>query len=118
MLQIGDKKVYLSPVMDLLNREIISYSLSTDLILWQIRERLEGLFDKLSTEATPIFHSDQSWQYQRTEYQQLLSKHNITQSIQKTIVWITGLREIFSVDLKLKCSVWRNLKILMFLFMN
>ena len=45
--KVGDEKVYLSPVMDLFNREIISYSISTSPNLWQIREMLEGLFEKL-----------------------------------------------------------------------
>ena len=81
--KIGDKKVYLSPVMDLFNREIISYSISTSPNLWQIREMLDGLFKKLPADATPIFHSDQGWQYQHAEYQRLLAEHNITQSMSR-----------------------------------
>ena len=81
--KVGDEKVYLSPVMDLFNREIISYSISTSPNLWQIREMLDGLFAKLPTDATPIFHSDQGWQYQHAEYQRLLAKHNITQSMSR-----------------------------------
>ena len=45
--KIGDEKVYLSPVMDMFNREIISYSLSTNPNLQQIRDMLNGLFAKL-----------------------------------------------------------------------
>ena len=81
--KIGDEKVYLSPVMDLFNREIVSYSISTSPNLWQIREMLDGLFEKLPSDATPIFHSDQGWQYQHTEYQRLLAEHNITQSMSR-----------------------------------
>ena len=81
--KIGDEKVYLSPVMDLFNREIISYSISTSPNLWQIREMLAGLFEKLPADATPIFHSDQGWQYQHAEYQRLLAEHNITQSMSR-----------------------------------
>ena len=44
---------------------------------------LKGLFDKLPTDARPIFHSDQGWQYQHHEYQQLLKEHNITQSMSR-----------------------------------
>ena len=78
----GDK-VYLSPVMDLYNREIVSYSISLSPNLWQIREMLSGLFDKLPADARPIFHSDQGWQYQHVEYQRLLKEHNITQSMSR-----------------------------------
>ena len=81
--KVGNEKVYLSPVMDLFNKEIISYSISLNPNLCQIREMLNGLFAKLPADARPIFHSDQGWQYQHTEYQRLLSEHNITQSMSR-----------------------------------
>ncbi len=81
--KVCDDKVYLSPVMDLYNREIVSYSISLSPNLWQIREMLSGLFDKLPADARPIFHSDQGWQYQHVEYQRLLKEHNITQSMSR-----------------------------------
>ena len=81
--KVCDSKVYLSPVMDLYNREIVSYSISLSPNLWQIREMLNGLFDKLPNDAKPIFHSDQGWQYQHAEYQRLLTEHNITQSMSR-----------------------------------
>ena len=80
---VCDEKVYLSPVMDLFNREIVSYSISTSPNLEQVREMLNGLFKKLPKNAKPIFHSDQGWQYQHTEYQRLLDEHNITQSMSR-----------------------------------
>ncbi len=81
--KVCDEKIYLSPVMDLFNREIISYSISLSPNLEQVREMLNGLFDKLPADATPLFHSDQGWQYQHAEYQRLLKKHNITQSMSR-----------------------------------
>ncbi len=81
--KVGDTKVYLSPVMDLYNREIVSYSVSLSPNLEQIREMLNGLFNKLPDDATPVFHSDQGWQYQHAEYQRLLAEHNITQSMSR-----------------------------------
>ena len=80
---VCNEKVYLSPVMDLFNREIVSYSISLSPNLWQIREMLDGLFKKLPQNARPIFHSDQGWQYQHKEYQRSLSEHNITQSMSR-----------------------------------
>lgn len=44
---------------------------------------VNGLFDKLPDDATPLFHSDQGWQYQHAEYQRLLAEHNITQSMSR-----------------------------------
>ena len=81
--KVCDEKVYLSPIMDLFNREIVSYSISLSPNLEQVREMLNGLFKKLPDEATPIFHSDQGWQYQHAEYQRLLYEHNITQSMSR-----------------------------------
>ena len=80
---VCDEKVYLSPVLDLFNNEVISYSISRSPNLEQIREMLNGLFEKLPAGATPIFHSDQGWQYQHAEYQRLLAEHNITQSMSR-----------------------------------
>ena len=80
---VCDEKVYLSPVLDLFNNEIVSYSISTSPNLEQVREMLNGLFAKLPADATPIFHSDQGWQYQHAEYQRLLAEHNIIQSMSR-----------------------------------
>ena len=80
---VCNAKVYLSPVMDLFNREIVSYSISLSPNFNQIREMLDGLFKKLPADARPIFHSDQGWQYQHAEYQRLLIGHNITQSMSR-----------------------------------
>ena len=81
--KVGNEKVYLSPVMDLYNREIISYSVSLHPDLEQIREMLKELTTKLPKGATPLFHSDQGWQYQHAEFQKYLQKHNITQSMSR-----------------------------------
>lgn len=80
---VCEEKVYLSPVLDLFNNEVVSYSISTSPNLEQIREMLNGLFEKLPADATPIFHSDQGWQYQHAEYQRLLAEHNIIQSMSR-----------------------------------
>lgn len=89
-------KVYLSAVMDLCNREIISYSISLHPGLWQVREMSSGLFEKLPKNATPLFHSDQGWQYQHSEYQRLLKEHNTSKVCkEKVIVWITELWKFF-----------------------
>ena len=101
--KIGDEKVYLSPVLDMFNREIISYSISTSPNLQQVRDMLNGLFEKLPTDARPLFHSDQGWQYQHAEYQQLLAKHNIAQSMsRKGNCMDNGIMENFFGKLKVE----------------
>ena len=101
--KIGDEKVYLSPVLDMFNREIISYSISTSPNLQQVRDMLTGLFEKLPTDARPLFHSDQGWQYQHAEYQRLLAEHNITQSMsRKGNCMDNGIMENFFGRLKVE----------------
>ena len=80
---VCNEKVYLSPVMDLYNREIISYSISKSPSFLQTREMLQGLFEKLPKEAKPLLHSDQGWQYQMREFQRMLAEHNIQQSMSR-----------------------------------
>ena len=80
---VCDEKVYLSPVLDMYNNEIISYSISLSPNFTQTKEMLNGLFERLPKDAKPILHSDQGWQYQMKEYQRLLTEHNITQSMSR-----------------------------------
>ena len=81
--KVCNEKVYLSPVLDMYNREILSYSISTSPNFAQTKEMLKGLFARLPKGSRPILHSDQGWQYQMKEYQQLLEEHNITQSMSR-----------------------------------
>ena len=69
--------------MNLHNREIVSCSISLSTDLAQIRELLQGLTDKLPKGATPIFHSDQGWQYRHTEYRRYLKEHDMIQSMSR-----------------------------------
>lgn len=80
---VCNEKVYLSPILDLYNREVISYSISKSPNFWQTREMLKKLFEKLPEHAKPILHSDQGWQYQMKEFQGLLKSYNITQSMSR-----------------------------------
>lgn len=81
--KVCNEKVYLSPIMDLFNREIVAYSISERPTFSQTMEMLNRLFSKLPLTARPFLHSDQGWQYQMKEFQELLKKHNITQSMSR-----------------------------------
>ena len=81
--KVCNEKVYLSPVLDMYNREILSYSISTSPNFAQTKGMLKGLFARLPKGSRPILHSDQGWQYQMKEYQRLLKEHNITQSMSR-----------------------------------
>ena len=80
---VCDEKIYLSPIMDLYNREIISYSISKSPNFNQTREMLNDAFKYINELDKPILHSDQGWQYQMKTYQRLLEEHNIIQSMSR-----------------------------------
>ncbi len=80
---VCDTKVYLSPILDMYNREILSYSISLSPNFYQTRDMLDKLFRVLPDTAKPILHSDQGWQYQQKAYQRILKEHNVTQSMSR-----------------------------------
>ena len=77
------KKLYLSPILDLFNGEIVSYDISTAPALPQVMNMLEKAFAKVKETKGIIFHSDQGWQYQHTYYQKTLKNHGIIQSMSR-----------------------------------
>lgn len=107
--KICNCKVYLSPVLDLFNNEVVSYAVSLSPNLQQVREMLTGLFAKLPDDAKVVFHSDQGWQYQHAEYQRLLKAHNIIQSMsRKGNCMDNGAMESFFGRLKVEMFYGEN----------
>ena len=82
-INIGATKLYLSPILDMFNGEIISYNLSKSPNLEQIYDMLDKAFDKFDNLDGLILHSDQGWQYQHFGYRQRLADHHITQSMSR-----------------------------------
>ena len=76
-------KLYLSPILDLYNGEIISYSISARPILDQVMEMLDKAFEKIPDSTNLIFHSDQGCQYQHKRYQNRLKNKGIRQSMSR-----------------------------------
>lgn len=56
------EKLYLSPILDLYNGEIISYSISNRPVLGQVLDMLDNAFEKIADGTNLILHSDQGWQ--------------------------------------------------------
>lgn len=76
-------KLYLSPVIDLFNLEVVSYEITTRPSFELVRNSIERAIATLPTGSTPIIHSDQGWQYQMQEYQDLLSNNNLIPSMSR-----------------------------------
>lgn len=77
------QKVYLSPILDLYNGEIVSYSVSYHPRFSQIVEMLDKAFAKIPDNTNLILHSDQGWQYQMKPYQRSLAAKGIQQSMSR-----------------------------------
>ena len=80
---VSGKKLYLSPIIDLFNQEIISYELSERPNFNQIKAMLKKSFKKIPNPTNLILHSDQGWQYQMKKYQQLLKNKGVIQSMSR-----------------------------------
>lgn len=81
--KVNGRKLYLSPIIDLFNGEVISYNLSRHPNFNQIADMLAKAFDKIPDNTNLILHSDQGWQYQMKEYQHLLKDKGIRQSMSR-----------------------------------
>lgn len=76
-------KLYLSPILDLYNGEIISYNISDRPTFYQTMDMLDKAFAKIPDGTNLILHSDQGWQYQMKQYQYRLRKKGIIQSMSR-----------------------------------
>mgnify|MGYP003575395080 FL=1 len=80
---VSGKKLYLSPIIDLFNQEIISYKLAERPVFNQVAAMLEKAFRKIPDKTNLTLHSDQGWQYQMKQYQYLLKEKGIKQSMSR-----------------------------------
>jgi putative transposase len=80
---VSGKKLYLSPVIDLYNQEIISYELSESPNFKSVMGMLDKAFKSIGSTQSLLLHSDQGWQYQMKQYQQALQQKGITQSMSR-----------------------------------
>ena len=81
-IPVSSQKLYLSPVLDGYNSEIIAYQLSTSPNLEQVKAMLDQSFTEEHYENT-ILHSDQGWQYQHQYYHQFLEDKGIQPSMSR-----------------------------------
>ena len=80
---VRNQKVYLSPILDMFNGEIISYNISLHPTFDQTMDMLDKAFVKIPDNTGLILHSDQGWQYQMKRYQYRLKEKGIIQSMSR-----------------------------------
>jgi transposase InsO family protein len=80
---VASEKLYLSPIMDLFNGEIIAFSMSKRPVYKMIDDMLKQAFKRLRPSDQPILHSDQGWQYRMSAYQTTLQSKQLVQSMSR-----------------------------------
>lgn len=80
---VAGEKLYLSPVLDLYNGEIVAYDMQRRPQFSMVKNMLKKAFSKLGPLDKPLLHSDQGWQYQMRAYQHQLSERGLTQSMSR-----------------------------------
>ena len=82
---LGEEKLYLSPILDLYNGEIISFGIkkrpTLDLVMEPLNETIE-IIKNHATYRTTI-HSDQGWHYQHNQWVKTLKKNKVFQSMSR-----------------------------------
>ena len=80
---VGGEKLYLSPIIDLFNAEVIAFQTQRRPHYGLVKDMLTQALTRLKPGERPIVHSDQGWQYQMWHYQQKLKQHGLIQSMSR-----------------------------------
>jgi putative transposase len=80
---VRGEKLYLSPVLDLYNGEIIAFEMQRRPTFALVSDMLKKALAKLSDQQTPLLHSDQGWQYQMPAYRKQLAASGLSQSMSR-----------------------------------
>ncbi|MBC3366563.1 IS3 family transposase [Pseudomonas sp. SWRI154] len=81
--KVAGEKLYLSPVLDLYNGEIVAYQTATRPRYCLVGDMLEKALEQLPEAAKPMLHSDQGWHYRYPDYRERLEKAGLDQSMSR-----------------------------------
>ena len=81
--EVLGQKLFLSPILDLFNGEIVSYNISKRATFYQTADMLDKAFAKIPDNSGLILHSDQGWQYLTPRYQRCLQEKGVVQSMSR-----------------------------------
>ena len=82
-ITIGNCKCYLSPILDLFNGEVVSYTISDSPNLKMVIDMLRKAFRRKKNLNGLLLHSDHGWHYQHIHYQHMLKHRGIVQSMSR-----------------------------------
>jgi putative transposase len=82
-IRIGSERCYLSPVMDLFDRQIIAYTLGEAATLGLTTDALRQALATRAPGGELLIHTDQGFQYQHRAWQALLAEAGATPSMSR-----------------------------------
>lgn len=77
------EKLYLSPILDLYNGEIIAFQMHSRPKYELVGKMIKKAFAKLAVADKPLLHSDQGWHYRMKEYREALASQGMEQSMSR-----------------------------------
>ena len=77
------QKLYLSPILDLYNGEMITYTLQSRPTFDLVETMLAQGLERVNKGDELLIHSDQGWHYRMPQYRRVLKENNITQSMSR-----------------------------------
>lgn len=77
------EKLYLSPVLDLFNGEIITYTIGSRPTFSLVSDMLEKALERVTEDHQLLMHSDQGWHYQMKQYRHSLETRGVAQSMSR-----------------------------------
>jgi putative transposase len=80
---VAGEKLYLSPVLDLYNGEIIAFETSKRPVFALVNSMLKKALARLEPEDRPMLHSDQGWHYRMPAFQRQLRERELVQSMSR-----------------------------------
>lgn len=81
--KVAGEKLYLSPVLDLYNGEIVAFEMNRRPPFELVTSMLTKAFSKLAPTDRPMLHSDQGWQYRMPAYRHILKERGMVQSMSR-----------------------------------
>lgn len=82
---LDEEKLYLNPILDLYNGEIVAFEIrkrpTLDLVMGPLKETIEVLKNHATYRTT--IHSDQGWHYQHNQWVRTLKENKIFQSMSR-----------------------------------
>ena len=80
--KISGRKIYFSPILDLYNQEIISYTIFEKPEIFSVIQMLDEACKKVSAKNI-ILHTDNGWQYKTYLFRKIAQHHGIIQSMSR-----------------------------------